>query len=428
MRSTRLNDEAVFKRVSGLWKSDRDPRLNACVIRGTNIRGDGLLDFSNVVELDVEARYLNERRLEDEDIIIERSGGGPKQPVGRVASFVQPDTRTYFTSNFTTAIRVIDRTRFDPRYVALYLNSLYLAGATASLQRATTGIRNLDWQEYLQFQIPEIELATQQSVVRLVEGVRSLMLAEERQIEIASAIKRAMLNLAFTQGLRGEPQKETEIGLIPESWELGRLGNYIDPPDYGFTAKASNEPIGPQFLRITDIQDGQVDWCKVPYCPCDERSLESKRLRKGDVVVARIGATTGKAFLVGDCPDAVFASYLIRLRAREQSLAAQFLYFFMQSDAYWLHIQQHKGGRLKGGVNIPILAGLLIPRPSIDEQFEIATLLDTIDCKIDLHRRKSAILEGIFKALLHNLMTGELLAADLDLPALSPNEPEPAAA
>ncbi len=261
--------------------------------------------------------------------------------------------------------------------------------------------------------------------LRLLEKAIAIQVDEVRSSE---ALKRMVMRALFTRGLRGEPQKETEIGLMPESWELSRLGNCIEHPDYGFTASASVEPVGPQFLRITDIQDGQVDWRKVPYCKCDEGSLEAKRLRKDDIVVARIGATTGKAFLIGECPDAVFASYLIRLRAREQSLAATFLYYFMRSDAYWLHIEQHKGGRLKGGVNIPILTALLLPRPSLDEQLEIVAILDAIDRKIDLHKRKRAVLEDLFKTLLHKLMTGEIRVSDLDLSALSPNGSEPAAA
>ena len=83
--------------------------------------------------------------------------------------------------------------------------------------------------------------------------------------------------------------------------------------DYGVTAAADEHSIGPKFLRITDIQDGAVDWDTVPFCPCDIRKLSASKLRPGDIVFARTGATTGKSFLIRSCPtDAVFASYLIR--------------------------------------------------------------------------------------------------------------------
>ena len=81
------------------------------------------------------------------------------------------------------------------------------------------------------------------------------------------------------------------------------------------TASASSQPVGPKFLRITDIQDGLVDWDAVPWCECDGRSAADARLKAGDIVFARTGATTGKSFLIRECPiNAVFASYLIRVR------------------------------------------------------------------------------------------------------------------
>jgi type I restriction enzyme, S subunit len=99
----------------------------------------------------------------------------------------------------------------------------------------------------------------------------------------------------------------------------------------------------------------------------------------------------------------------------------------MHSDSYWRHIDQHKGGRLKGGVNIPILSSLPIPLADKDEQREIVEILDAIDRKIGLHKRKRAVLEDLFKTLLHKLMTGEIRVADLDLSALRPAEKAEAA-
>src|SRR5436309_1559405 len=97
------------------------------------------------------------------------------------------------------------------------------------------------------------------------------------------------------------------------SWETKELGA-VSVISYGHTESASYEPIGPQFLRITDIQNGQVDWDNVPFCRIDKADLPKYRLTTGDIVFARTGATTGKSFLVVDPPEAVFASYLIRLR------------------------------------------------------------------------------------------------------------------
>lgn len=166
---------------------------------------------------------------------------------------------------------------------------------------------------------------------------------------------------------------------LPPGWSRGPLSNYIQRPDYGFTDSASDDASGTKFLRITDIQDGQVDWQSVPYCDCPPDVRRSKGLRAGDVVVARIGATTGKSYYIEDAPqDAVFASYLIRLRALPHELLPRCLYFYLQTADYWSHIDQHKGDRLKGGVNIAVLESLEVVVPPIEEQERIVRVLDVV--------------------------------------------------
>ncbi|MBI4489856.1 MAG: restriction endonuclease subunit S, partial [Deltaproteobacteria bacterium] len=103
-------------------------------------------------------------------------------------------------------------------------------------------------------------------------------------------------------------------GKLPEGWEGKIVEEISEKPQYGYTQAARDEPVGPKFLRITDIQNGQVNWEAVPYCDCEAGALKKYKLQAGDLLFARSGATTGKTFLVTQCPEAVFASYLIRLR------------------------------------------------------------------------------------------------------------------
>ncbi len=91
-----------------------------------------------------------------------------------------------------------------------------------------------------------------------------------------------------------------------------KLGDAAITVDYGVTASAVESPVGPKFLRITDIQNGDVDWNYVPWCETDKKKAMKSKLESGDIVFARTGATTGKSYLIRECPeDSVFASYLI---------------------------------------------------------------------------------------------------------------------
>ena len=129
-------------------------------------------------------------------------------------------------------------------------------------------------------------------------------------------------------------------------------------------------------------------------------------LETGNIVIARIGATTGKAYMIDNCPEAVFASYLIRVRTKG-NLSPIFLAQYFGTNNYWRQIDQNKGGRLKGGVNIPILSHLVLPLPHLSEQQQIAEILQASDQKIAALEREVEHLNELFHAMLDELMTGQ---------------------
>lgn len=168
------------------------------------------------------------------------------------------------------------------------------------------------------------------------------------------------------------------------SWALSSLDSLVEKVDYGLTASAIDAD-GPRFLRITDLQDNTVDWSRVPSCTCSASEVEQYRLEHGDIVFARTGATTGKSYRLIDPPkDAVFASYLIRVRPKP-GISSRYLGYFFQSPSYWHQITKMANGAAQPGVNSSKLKELLIPVPPTEvEQKRIAAILD----KADAIRRK----------------------------------------
>lgn len=199
---------------------------------------------------------------------------------------------------------------------------------------------------------------------------------------------------------------------LPSHWKVVKLGDCCHKPDYGYTASATDKPTALKFLRITDIQDNFVNWNSVPYCEYEAETINRYLLQPGDIVIARIGATTGKAYFIKNCPKAIFASYLIRIRAKAD-LVSEFISFYCQTKTYWKYIDQTKGGRLKGGVNIPILQNLIIPLPPLFEQKAIAQTLRTIQKakearqrELELEReRKAALMQYLFTYGIRNEAT-----------------------
>ena len=199
----------------------------------------------------------------------------------------------------------------------------------------------------------------------------------ERQppMEIADSIIRKETSiLELMEEVRSECLSVYSDALKPnKDWTVKYVSELCEKPQYGYTASATTEKIGPHLLRITDIQDGSVNWETVPYCNCPEP--KKYLLRKDDILFARTGATTGKSFLVEECPMAVFASYLIRLCVKKL-VTPQYLYAFFQSPSYWEQISANTSVSAQPNCNATKLANLRVPIPSLEQQQSIVTYLD----------------------------------------------------
>lgn len=160
-----------------------------------------------------------------------------------------------------------------------------------------------------------------------------------------------------------------------EGWQTRTLGELSDIA-YGYTEKAAAKPIGPRFLRITDIQNDTVDWDAVPYCKIEDNDYEKHKLVTDDIVFARTGATTGKSYMVSQPPDAVCASYLIRLRLQSSQLLPKFVSYYFSTKAYWDAISTGISGSAQGGFNASKLGALQIPVPPLSEQQRIVAVLE----------------------------------------------------
>jgi type I restriction enzyme S subunit len=196
---------------------------------------------------------------------------------------------------------------------------------------------------------------------------------------------------------------ETEIGTIGPDWKVEPLARVCEPPQYGFTASAEEQG-NVRFLRITDITDSGVKWPTVPFCECPAELLNKYLLASGDIVFARIGATTGKSYLISNPPPCVFASYLIRVRAKEE-IDPVFLSQFFRSVAYWRQVDARKNANLKKGVSGSLLKTLIVPVPSLAEQRKIAGVLGVVQRAMEQQERLIALTTELKKALLRQLFT-----------------------
>ena len=183
-----------------------------------------------------------------------------------------------------------------------------------------------------------------------------------------------------------------------EAYPTVSLRDVCESVEYGFTASATKDSVGPRFLRITDIVPEQLDWEGVPFCKIESKKLAKYLLRTGDIVIARTGATTGWAKFIKNPPDAIFASYLIRIRPAP-TVDPRFIGFVVESSVYKEFIQQHMGGAAQPNANAQILTSYKIPLPPLPEQKRIAGILSAYDELIENSQRRIKVLETMARNL-----------------------------
>ena len=199
---------------------------------------------------------------------------------------------------------------------------------------------------------------------------------------------------------------------IPNSWVWVRLGDIIDNIKYGYTA-SSQENGEVKLLRITDIQNDEVNWNTVPYCKISEEEFETYQLKVRDILIARTGGTIGKTFLIREIPQnlrSVYASYLIKFYPNK-NISEIYLKNYFSTDLYWKLLKIKSRGTGQPNVNSPSLQALLVPLPPLEEQQEIVRILDEVlenENKVKELLELEERIDVLEKSILNKAFKGEL--------------------
>jgi len=213
----------------------------------------------------------------------------------------------------------------------------------------------------------------QHRVVHILSAYDDLIENNRRRMGLLEEAARQLYREWFVR-LRFPGHEHTrKINGVLEGWERIYLGDACDT-QYGYTETATNEPVGPKFLRGTDInKTAYIDWSTVPYCPIDELRHRKYQLRVGDIVIIRM-ADPGKVAIIEREIDAVFASYLIRLLPTDARLTPYYLFYVLSDDAYQGFISGVSTGSTRKAASAPLLVDfhLFIPPQTLLRTFEDA--------------------------------------------------------
>jgi len=265
--------------------------------------------------------------------------------------------------------------------------------------------------------VPVPPLREQRKIAGVLGLVQRAMEQQERLIEKTAELKKTLLHQLFTQGTRGEPQKQTDLGPVPESWEVGKIGDVAKTQSGGTPARDK-----PEYWK-----DGTIPWVKtgeIDYCVIDktEEHITAKGLAdsatklfpKGTLLMAMYGqgVTRGRVALLGIDATTNQACAAITPRSEKQ-VSSRYLYSYL--EYHYENLRKLGHGANQKNMNAALIRGFPLAFPKPDEQSAIVTALSSVDQKLAHHRRKHATLSALFRTLLHQLMTAQLRVHDLDL-------------
>jgi type I restriction enzyme S subunit len=397
--SAPLEDLASFR--SGLWKGKKGPFTTAKVIRNTNIRKHGYLSLDDVAEIEVETKQLETRRLQKGDIILERSGGGPKQAVGR-AVFFDIDGDNFSFSNFTSFIRIHDLSRISNRFMHLVLNWWYETGVTEKIQSNSTGIRNLDFNAYKTLEVPLPPLEEQQRIVALLD---------EAFEGLARARAHAEANLQNAQELF-ESFRDQLIGVGRPNWKEAPLSDFLERITYGFTNPMPDAESGPFKVTAKNVINGVVDLGTARKTTAEafaDLLTDKSRPKIGDVLLTKDG-TLGRTAVVETAGICVNQSVAVLSPATK--VRSHYLHEMLSCKSKQESMIADAGGATIKHLYITRVPKIIVQVPDLKEQDELLEALAKFKCDVAIlisnSQKKLADLDDLRQSLLQKAFTGEL--------------------
>ena len=265
-----------------------------------------------------------------------------------------------------------------------------------------------------------IPLSEQRKIAYILSTVQRAMEAQERIIQTATELKKTLMHKFFTEGIHNEPKKQTEIGLIPESWQVAPLIETVEHIDYGLS-KAIPKAQLPEGIKIVSTADidkqGRLIYKKVRKIQLSDKKAWRLVLQDGDVLFnwrnspQLIGKTT--VFEEQEEPY-IFASFILRIRTSKGLSHNYFIKHLMNHyREQGIFVKLARRAVNQANYNKNEISALKIPLPPYTEQLQISDTIQKLEHMAHCYCEKEVVLKNMFNSLLQELMTANIRAANL---------------
>lgn len=402
MKQYKLKD-LITDKITGEWGVEPlsiEDSVN--VIRTTNFTNEGKINYKNIVKRHIKSSKISKKKLKKHDIIIEKSGGSPTQPVGRVVFFDQSDSEIFLSNNFTTVLRPNQEIVY-PQYLFYKLWYNHIIGKTLKFQNKTTGIINLKLNEYLNEKISIIEnLEDQQKIAHILSKAEALIQKRKETIGLLDEFLKSTFLDMFGDPVKNP--KNFQIVSVSEISTAIKDGPHVSP-------KYVEE--GVPILSTRNVRPHKLILEEMKYVSEDTYLELTKRFKPqfGDVLITK-GGTTGFAKVVNFDFKFCIWVHLAIVRLKSNVNPIYFEHAF-NSDFCYFQSQKFTHGITNKDLGLTRIAKIKLPLPPFQLQTQFAKIVEKVESIKKQQEASLRDIENLYHSLMQRAFKGELALSSI---------------
>lgn len=397
--------DVITDKISGEWGDEALDGQGVIVIRTANFLNSGKINFSNLVRREIDQNKIEKKKLISGDILIEKSGGSPTQPVGRVVLFQNPDNNTYLCNNFTSILRP-KKNEAHPEYLFYVLHNNHKKGKTLRHQNKTTGIINLKLDSYLNSEISLPPLDDQIRIAHLLGKVEVLIAQRKQHLQQLDDLLKSVFLEMFGDPVRNE-----------KGWNIEPCEKVVfdisSGTSYGGDERAflGSEEVG--VLKISAVTKGTFDPTEFKVVNPAQITKTLRFVKRGDFLFSRantIELVAACCIVQQDYVRLFLPDKLWVLTLNPELVNPYYFNYLLKNERYRDVVRSLASGGHDSMLNISMkkFMTLGIPCPLINLQTQFALIVEKIESIKSRYQQSLTELENLYGALSQQAFKGEL--------------------
>lgn len=389
--------DLITDKISGEWGEEVIDGNGINIIRTANFTNLGTINFSNIVQRKIDENKIYQKQLLQGDIIIEKSGGSPTQPVGRVVYFDLDSDEIYLCNNFTSVLRP-DKSKIFPKFLFYQLFIGHIRGKTLKYQNKTIGIINLKLDNYIN---EKIFVPSRQDQIRIAEVLtktETLIKQRKESIDLLDEFLRSTFLDMFGDPVKNEKKWEKET--------LSKFGSIItgNTPPRNNLNNYSDQFI--EWIKTDNILSEKIYVTKSKEYLSKEGLSKSRFVEKGALLVACIAGSIDSVGRSSLTDRKVSFNQQINAIQPNDEVNSYFLYWlFKNSKSY---IQNHSTKGMKTILTKGLFEKILLIKPPVEIQNKFASIVEKAEKVKENYNASLKELDNLFGSLSQKAFKGEL--------------------